>query len=162
MSFADLPKVNASLNALSAVFLVCGLVFIRRKNQAAHEKCMLGAVICSALFLICYLTYHFRMGTTYFREPAWFRPIYLTLLTTHTILAATIVPLIIITLTRALRRRFDRHRKIARWTWPMWMYVSVTGVVIYFLLYQIYPQHPTTSSPGASQVEKIIPPSGHE
>jgi len=156
MSFADLPKVNASLNALSAVFLVCGFVFIRRKNQAAHKKCMLAAVICSALFLICYLTYHARAGTTYFREPAWFRPIYLTLLTTHTILAVAIVPLIIITLTRGLRRRFDRHRKIARWTWPMWMYVSVTGVVIYFLLYQIFPQQPPTPRrPIASQVENM-------
>ena len=144
MKFSDLPAVNASLNGLSAVFLLCGYIYIRRKNQKAHEKCMLGAVICSVLFLACYLTYHFKVGKlTRFTEPAWFRPIYIALLISHTILAATIVPLIIITLSRALRGRFDRHRKIARWTWPMWMYVSVTGVIIYLLLYQIYPQQPT-------------------
>jgi uncharacterized membrane protein YozB (DUF420 family) len=141
MSFSDLPAVNASLNGLSAVFLVFGYIFIRRKNQLAHKKCMLAAVTCSALFLICYLTYHIKVGKlTRFTEPAWFRPIYLTLLITHTILAATIVPLIIITLVKALQQRFDKHRKIARWTWPMWMYVSVTGVIIYLLLYQIFPQ----------------------
>jgi len=140
MSLADLPAVNASLNGLSAVFLAAGFYFIRQKNVPAHKKCMLSAVSCSVLFLICYLTYHLQMGTTRFLKPPWFRPIYLTLLTTHTILAAAIVPLIIITLTRALRERFDKHKKIARWTWPMWMYVSVTGVIIYLLLYQIFPQ----------------------
>jgi uncharacterized membrane protein YozB (DUF420 family) len=140
MSLSDLPAVNASLNGLSAVFLMAGFYFIRRKNVPAHHKCMLAAVTCSVLFLICYLTYHLQMGTTRFLKPAWFRPIYLTLLTTHTILAATIVPLIIITLNRALRQRFDKHRKIARWTWPLWMYVSVTGVIIYWLLYHRFPQ----------------------
>jgi putative membrane protein len=140
MSLADLPAVNASLNGLSAVFLAAGFHFIRRRNVSAHHKCMLSAVSCSVLFLICYLTYHLQMGTTRFLKPPWFRPIYLTLLTTHTILAVAIVPLIIITLIRALRERFDKHKKIARWTWPMWMYVSVTGVIIYLLLYQIFPQ----------------------
>jgi putative membrane protein len=93
------------------------------------------------LFLISYITYHSRAGTTRFLHPAWFRPIYLTLLTSHMILAVAIVPLVIITLSRALRERFDKHKLIARWTWPIWIYVSVTGVIVYLLLYQIYPQH---------------------
>lgn len=141
MSANDLPACNAFFNGMAAVFLTAGFIFIRRKNRAAHRKCMLGAVCCSGLFLIGYLTYHFGFhGLTKFQDPAWFRPIYLTLLFTHTVLAAVIVPLILITLTRALRERFDTHRKIARWTWPLWMYVSITGVVIYLLLYQIFPQ----------------------
>jgi uncharacterized membrane protein YozB (DUF420 family) len=140
VSYSDLPAVNASLNALSAVFLMAGFVFIRRRNQAAHKRCMVAAVITSSVFLTCYLIYHFHAGRTVFKQPAWFRPIYLTLLLTHTVLAVTIVPMIIVTLVRALRERFDAHRRIARWTWPLWTYVSVTGVVIYFLLYQIFPQ----------------------
>jgi len=143
----DLPAVNGSLNGLSAVFLGFGYFFIRRKNVNAHRNCMIAAFVTSILFLACYLTYHYYMQrvlhhpTTHFTNPAWFRPIYLTILITHTILAMVIVPLILITLSRALRERFDKHRKIARWTWPLWMYVSVTGVLIYFLLYQIFPQH---------------------
>lgn len=140
MSFSDLPAVNATLNGLSAIFLTAGFIFIRRKNQTAHRNCMVTAVILSVLFLACYLTYHFKAGRTVFKDPEWFRPIYLTLLLTHTVLAVTIVPMIIITLSRALRERFDAHKKIARWTWPLWMYVSVTGVIIYLLLYQIFPQ----------------------
>jgi putative membrane protein len=143
----DLPVVNGSLNALSTIFLSFGYYFIRRKNVKAHRNCMISAFVTSTLFLICYLTYHIYLayvlhrGPTKFTDPAWFRPIYLTILLTHTTLAVTIVPMILITLSRALRERFDRHKAIARWTWPLWMYVSVTGVVIYFLLYQIYPQH---------------------
>ena len=141
MSYNDLPACNAFFNGMAAVFLTAGFIFIRRKNRAAHQKCMIAAVCSSALFLIGYLTYHFGFhGLTKFQNPAWFRPIYLTLLLTHTVLAVTIVPLILITLSRALRERFDAHRKIARWTWPLWMYVSVTGVVIYWLLYIKYPQ----------------------
>jgi uncharacterized membrane protein YozB (DUF420 family) len=101
---------------------------------------MIGAVISSALFLTCYLIYHYNAGRTVFRDPAWFRPIYLTILITHTILAVVIVPMVLTTLYRAARRQFDRHKKIARWTWPIWMYVSITGVIIYFLLYHIFPQ----------------------
>ena len=147
MSPADLPPVNASLNALSAVFLSWGLYFIRRRRQEAHRNCMIAAFVTSALFLVCYLTYHtylayLHRGPTVFRDPAWFRPIYLTILLSHTSLAIVIVPLAIITLSRALRHRFDAHKRIARWTWPLWMYVSVTGVVIYLLLYQIFPQGP--------------------
>ena len=141
MTFSDLPAVNAGLNGASAVLLISGFIFIRRKQQKSHAKCMIGAVICSILFLISYITYHAQAGTTYFRNPPWFRPIYLTLLTTHMILAVAIVPMVIITLSRALRERFDRHKKIARWTWPIWMYVSITGVIVYLLLYKIYPQH---------------------
>ena len=141
MSLHDLPAVNASFNGLAAIFLTAGFLFIRQKNHRAHRTCMIAALSSSVLFLIGYLTYHFTVhGVTKFRDPAWFRPVYLTLLLTHTVLAVVIVPLIFITLIRALRERFDAHRKIARWTLPIWMYVSVTGVAIYLLLYQIYPQ----------------------
>jgi putative membrane protein len=136
-----LPAVNATLNGLSAIFLGAGYVCIKNKNIPAHRNCMISAFITSALFLACYLTYHiFFHHVTIFRNPAWFRPIYITLLTTHTILAVVIVPMIFITLSRAFKERFDQHKKIARWTWPLWMYVSVTGVLVYWLLYQKFPQ----------------------
>lgn len=141
MTFSDLPALNAALNGLSAVFLTAGFIYIASGNREAHSRCMKAAVVTSLLFLTSYLTYHLTMKTvTKFVDPPWFRPIYLTILLSHTILAATIVPMIIITFTRALRERFDAHKKIARWTWPLWMYVSITGVVIYLLLYQIFPQ----------------------
>jgi uncharacterized membrane protein YozB (DUF420 family) len=146
MSVHDLPAVNASLNGLSAIFLTAGYIFIRRKNKIAHRNCMMAAFVTSIFFLACYLTYHgylavvLHQGPTRFLEPKWFRPIYLVILGTHTVLAGVIVPLILITLWRAKRERFDAHKKIARWTWPLWMYVSVTGVVVYLLLYRIFPQ----------------------
>ena len=140
MTVYDLPAVNASLNSLSAVFLLAGYVCIRRKNKIAHRNWMAAALVTSTLFLICYLVYHYHAGRTTFRNPAWFRPIYLTLLLTHTLLAVTIVPMILVTASRAMKERFELHRKIARWTWPLWMYVSVTGVLIYFLLYHLFPQ----------------------
>lgn len=140
MSLSDLPPVNASLNALAAILLSAGFYFIRTGNKKAHRNCMLAAFMTSALFLISYLVYHFNAGRTVFKEPAWFRTIYLTLLATHTLLAVVILPLIVATLYLALKQRFDSHKKLARWTWPIWMYVSVTGVIIYFLLYQIFPQ----------------------
>lgn len=141
MTAHDLPAVNATLNGLSAVFLGAGYVFIKKKNIRAHRNCMISAFATSALFLACYLTYHiFIHHVTVFKDPAWFRPIYLAILGTHTILAVVIVPLIFITLGHALRERFDRHKRIARWTWPLWMYVSVTGVVVYVILYQVFPQ----------------------
>jgi uncharacterized membrane protein YozB (DUF420 family) len=146
MSPADLPIVNACLNGLSAVFLSAGYYFIRRKEVNAHRNCMIAAFLTSTMFLICYLTYHgylayyLHRGPTVFKDPAWFRPIYLTILLTHTLLAIVIVPMVLITLNRALKARFELHRKIAKWTWPLWMYVSVTGVVIYLLLYQLFPQ----------------------
>ena len=141
MTYSDLPAVNASLNALSAVFLLFGYRFIRRKNVPSHRLCMVAAVVTSTLFLVCYVTYHAKVGGTVFKDPHWFRWIYFPLLISHVVLAITIVPMVIITLSRALRQRFDKHKQIARWTWPLWMYVSVTGVVIYFLLYHIFPQH---------------------
>jgi putative membrane protein len=141
MTIHDLPAVNALLNGLSAVFLTAGYIFIRRKNQTAHRNCMMAAFCTSIVFLSCYLTYHLNVQTiTHFRNPAWFRPIYRVILLTHTLLAVVIVPLILVTLNRARRQNFEAHKKIARWTWPLWMYVSVTGVVVYLLLYQIFPQ----------------------
>jgi putative membrane protein len=139
--FSRLPALNATLNGITAVLLVFALIFILNKKIAAHRACMLSAVTCSVLFLISYITYHAKAGTTHFTEPPWFRRWYIALLISHTILAAVIVPLVIVTLSRALRARFDAHKKIARWTWPIWMYVSVTGVLIYYLLYIKFPQH---------------------
>ncbi len=142
MSITDLPAINAFLNALSAVLLTAGYVCIRRGNKSAHRNCMVSAFATSTIFLICYLTYHFTVkAVTRFNEPEWFRPIYLIILISHLLLAVAIVPLVLITLNRALKKRFELHKRIARWTWPIWMYVSVTGVVIYLLLYQIFPQH---------------------
>jgi len=140
MTVHDLPAVNATLNGLSAILLATGFVCIKRKKVAAHRACMIAAFSTSVLFLICYLTYHFLGGFTKFQNPAWFRGYYLTLLATHTILAVVIVPLILVTLHRAWKERFELHKKIARWTWPLWMYVSVTGVAVYLILYQIFPQ----------------------
>ena len=141
MTILDLPVINAGLNGLSAVFLAAGYYFIRRENKLAHRNSMIAAFVTSTIFLGCYLTYHgylayvLHRGPTRFLEPAWFRPIYLAILFTHTVLAVVIVPMVFITLSRAAKQRFELHKKIARWTWPLWMYVSVTGVLIYFLLY---------------------------
>jgi len=146
MTIFDLPAVNATLNGLSAVFLAAGYVSIKRGNKTAHRNCMVSAFVTSVIFLPCYLTYHsylaieLHRGPTHFLHPAWFRPIYLTILGTHTTLAILIVPLILRTLWLAKNERFEAHKRIARWTWPLWMYVSVTGVIVYFLLYQIFPQ----------------------
>ena len=146
MSMSDLPAVNASLNTLSAVFLALGFVFIKRGQKIAHRNCMIAAFTTSVIFLACYLTYHtylavvLHQGPTRFLDPAWFRPIYLIILLTHTVLAVIIVPLILMTLWRAKNQNFEAHKKIARWTWPLWMYVSVTGVVVYWLLYIKFPQ----------------------
>lgn len=146
MAFSDLPVVNAILNGLTAILLTAGYYFIRQRNKIAHRNCMVSAFIASVLFLICYITYHsyvaavLHKGPTVFKDPPWFRTIYLTILLTHTALAAVIVPMVLITLNRAVQQRFELHKKIARWTWPLWMYVSVTGVVIYFLLYIKFPQ----------------------
>lgn len=141
MTLKDLPALNACLNTLTTILLVAGFIHIKRGRKDAHRRCMIAALGTSVLFLIGYLTYHFTVqGVTRFVEPAWFRPIYLGILLTHTVLAVVIVPLVLITVNHALRERFDRHRRIARWTWPLWLYVSVTGVLIYLLLYQIFPQ----------------------
>jgi uncharacterized membrane protein YozB (DUF420 family) len=146
MTIHNLPAVNATLNGLSTVFLALGFFFIKRGNKTAHRNCMISAFVTSIVFLTCYLVYHgylaivLHQGPTRFLNPPWFRPVYLTILGTHTLFAVVIVPMILMTLWRAKKERFERHKKIARWTWPLWLYVSVTGVVVYLLLYQIFPQ----------------------
>ena len=130
--------LNASLNGTSAVLLTCGYVAIRNGKMKAHKAFMVSAFCVSAAFLVSYLIYHYRVGHVLFHGQGWIRPVYFTLLTSHTILAAVIVPLILVTLRRAWIEKFDKHRIIARWTLPLWLYVSVTGVIVYLLLYQIY------------------------
>ena len=139
VALEDLPALNAGLNTLSALFLLTGFLCIRRHRIAAHRACMLSALGTSTLFLISYLTYHFQVGTTRFTATGWIRPLYFTILATHTVLAVVIVPLVLLTLRRALRREFPRHARLARWTLPLWFYDSVTGVVIYVLLYRVAP-----------------------
>lgn len=139
ISISDLPAVNATLNATSAVFLVLGYAFIRRKRVHAHLACMALAVTVSALFLISYLIYHYHAGATRFTGQGWVRTVYFGILISHTILASAVAVLLVpVTLYRALRKRFDRHKAIARWTLPIWLYVSLTGVIIYFMLYHWY------------------------
>lgn len=130
-----LPAVNAALNAAAAVLLIVGYLLIRAKRVGAHRACMLGALAASTLFLVGYFTAHAYLGSTPFQGQGWIRTVYIAILLTHTVLAALIVPLAGITLVFAMRERFERHRAIARWTLPLWLYVSVTGVVIYFMLY---------------------------
>jgi uncharacterized membrane protein YozB (DUF420 family) len=135
------PPLNATLNAASGILILIGFALIRRKQVALHRACMVSAVICSSLFLISYVTYHvgYGAGVTLFAGTGWVRTLYLVILVSHTILAVTVVPFVIVTLTRALRGQFLRHRSIARITFPMWLYVSVTGVIVYFMLYHLYP-----------------------
>ena len=137
--FAVLPHLNATLNASSFVLLSSGYYFIRRKRVRAHRNCQLAALTASVLFLISYIVYHAYHGTTRFAGQGIARPIYFTILTTHTILAVVIVPFVIITVLRAKRGDFQRHKGIARWTLPMWLYVSITGVLVYLMLYHLYP-----------------------
>ena len=139
LQIADFPTIDAILNATSAILLTLGYVFIRRKNVGAHKLCMISAVVTSTLFLVFYLTYHYYHGTTRFTGQGVARPVYFAILISHTVLAAAIVPLVLTTLYRALRERFELHRRIARWTLPLWLYVSVTGVVVYWMLYHLYP-----------------------
>jgi uncharacterized membrane protein YozB (DUF420 family) len=139
--YSILPHLNATLNASSFVLLSSGYYFIRRGRVLAHRRCQLSALTASIVFLVSYIIYHAHHGTTRFAGQGIARPIYFTILTTHTILAAVIVPLVIITVRRALRDDFLRHRAIARWTLPMWMYVSITGVIVYLMLYHLYPSH---------------------
>ena len=133
--YAIYPVIDAVLNGTSAVLLLIGRAYIKRGRMAAHRAVMITALVSSALFLTSYLYYHAHVGSVRFQGQGWSRPVYFTILISHTILAAAIVPLVIITLTRALRENFDRHRAIARWTYPLWMYVSITGVIVYFMLY---------------------------
>jgi len=138
LSVASLPHLNALLNATSAVFLVVGWVFIRRGHAGAHKRCMIAALICSAVFLTSYVIYHANAGSRPFPGVGFVRVTYFAILITHVVLAAAILPLALVTATRGLRSQFDRHVRIARWTLPLWLYVSVTGVIIYLMLYQLY------------------------
>jgi putative membrane protein len=130
--------LNASLNGVSAVLLACGYAAIRSGKIAVHKAFMISAFAVSSVFLVSYLVYHYRVGHVAFQGQGWIRPVYFVLLTTHTTLAVVIVPMILVTLRRAWLERFDRHRVIARWTLPLWFYVSVTGVIVYLMVYQIY------------------------
>jgi len=138
LSLADLPALNATLNATSAVFLTAGYLFIRQGRQTAHKRCMLSALTASAVFLTSYVIYHANTGSRPFSGVGTVRYVYFTILITHVVLAAAILPLALVTATRGLRAQYDRHVRIARWTLPIWLYVSVTGVVIYLMLYQMY------------------------
>jgi uncharacterized membrane protein YozB (DUF420 family) len=138
VSVTDLPALNATLNAIAAVLLVVGYRLIRRGRRQAHRRAMLAAFGTSTLFLVSYVVYHANAGSRPFPGQGPIRIVYFAILVTHVILAAAIVPLVLITLVHGLRERFDRHRRIARWTLPLWLYVSVTGVLVYLMLYQMY------------------------
>ena len=136
---SQLPALNAALNSLSAVFLLTGFFFIKSRHRDAHRNCMLAAFTSSSLFLISYLIYHYQVGSVPFKGQGGIRTVYFTILISHTILAVTVVPLALITLVRALKGKFIAHRRIARWTFPIWLYVSVTGVIVYWMLYWLVP-----------------------
>ena len=153
---SSLPQVNASLNAASAVFLLIGYRFIRGGKILPHKICMLAAFVCSSVFLASYIYFHYQAGVIHFQGQGWIRPVYFSILITHTILAGVIVPLVLATLYRALTNQFDRHRRIARWTFPLWLYVSITGVVIYWLLYRVYAAPAIHAAAAAAVWESFI------
>ena len=136
MSVHDLPAVNATLNAVSALLLMTGYVLIRARRPDPHRRCMIAAFVSSALFLTSYLIYHAQVGSVRFTRDGLVRPLYFSILVTHVVLAAAVLPLALVTLSRGLKARYRQHRAIARWTLPIWLYVSVTGVLVYVLLYQ--------------------------
>ncbi|MBI3048189.1 MAG: DUF420 domain-containing protein [Acidobacteria bacterium] len=138
MEISDLPALNATLNGTAGAFLAAGYVLIRRGRIGPHKRCMLAALATSALFLISYLVYHANAGSRPFPGQGAIRLVYFGLLFTHVVLAAVILPLALTTAARGLRAQYDRHVRIARWTWPLWIYVSITGVVIYLMLYRLY------------------------
>jgi uncharacterized membrane protein YozB (DUF420 family) len=133
----SLPALNATLNSLSALCLCCGYLAIRRGRRDLHARLMIGALVASGLFLVSYLTYHYAHGATSYPRHDWTRPVYFAILLSHTILAVVNVPLVVMTVVRAARKRFDAHRRIARWALPVWLYVSVTGVAVYLMLYRL-------------------------
>jgi putative membrane protein len=137
LDFHDLPVLNATLNAIAAVFLIAGYASIRARRVAAHRAAMLAAFAASVLFLISYVVYHYHAGSRPFTGQGAIRFVYFVILITHVVLAAAVVPLALVTLSRALSARYDRHRRIARWTLPVWLYVSVTGVLVYLMLYRM-------------------------
>jgi uncharacterized membrane protein YozB (DUF420 family) len=136
MSVTDLPAVNATLNAISGILLLIAYAHIRARRIQQHRRFMIAAFATSSLFLVCYLVYHAQVGSVPFTRQGFVRPLYFTILITHVTLAATVVPLALVTLSRGLKAQYPQHRRIARWTFPVWMYVSVTGVLVYVLLYQ--------------------------
>ena len=138
MQISDLPAINATLNAMAAIFLTTGYVLIRRGRRELHKRCMLAALTTSALFLVCYIVYHANTGSRPFPGQGVIRVVYFAILITHVVLAAAILPLALTTAARGLTAQYDRHVRIARWTLPVWLYVSVTGVVIYLMLYHLY------------------------
>jgi len=138
LTISDLPALNATLNGIAAILLVTGYLFIKQGRRRQHQWCMLGALTTSALFLVSYVTYHLHAGSRPFPGQGPIRVVYFAILITHVLLAAAIVPLALLTAVRGLRSEFDKHVRIARWTFPVWVYVSVTGVVIYLMLYEIY------------------------
>ena len=139
MTTAQLPALNAMLNSAATVLLIAGFVAIKKKRIGIHKKCMLAAFAVSVLFLTSYIVYHALHGSRRFAEPGPIRWVYYVVLFTHVVLAAAVTPMVLVTLVRALRGRIDQHKRLARWTWPIWMYVSVTGVVVYMMLYQWFP-----------------------
>jgi len=136
MSIHDLPAVNATLNGISGVLLIVGYLLMRARRIDLHRRVMLAAFVTSSVFLVCYLIYHAQVGSVRFTRQGYVRPLYFTILITHVTLAAATLPLAIVTLSRGLKARYSKHRAIARWTLPIWLYVSVTGVLVYVLLYQ--------------------------
>jgi putative membrane protein len=138
MQVTDLPALNASLNAVAALFLVAGYAFIKAGRRQAHKRCMLTALTVSALFLVSYVTYHYNAGSRPFPGQGVVRVVYFAILIPHVLLAAAVLPLALWTTARGLRAEYDRHVKVARWTLPLWLYVSVTGVIVYLMLYQLY------------------------
>ena len=142
MSISDLPALNASLNAISTVFISGGWYAIRRNYWRQHIACMIAALLTSIAFLVSYLTYHAHAGSVRFTAQGIVRPIYFTILLTHVLLAFVILPLVIVTVVPVFRRRWDKHRRLGRWTMPIWLYVSVTGVIVYLMLYRWFPPAP--------------------
>ena len=137
MAVTDLPALNATLNTISTVLLITGWVFIHRGERQKHKACMIAALITSGLFLTSYVIYHAQVGSVPFRGTGWIRTVYFSVLIPHVILAAAVVPPILITVSRGLSAKYDQHRRIAKWTLPIWLYVSVTGVIVYLMLYQM-------------------------
>lgn len=137
ISVQDLPSINATLNGTAALLLIWGYVLIRRRKVNTHRRVMMAAFATSSVFLICYLIYHFQVGSVRFLKTGAIRTVYFIILGTHTVLAAAVPPLAVVTLNRGLKARFEKHQKIARWTLPIWLYVSVTGVVVYLMLYRM-------------------------
>lgn len=138
VDYSLFPPIDATLNATTAILLAIGHSFIKRGAMAKHRATMIAAFSVSSVFLACYLYYHLHVGSVRFQGTGWVRPLYFSILISHTVLAAVVVPMILITLTLGLTNKFDRHRRLARWTYPIWMYVSVTGVIVYLMLYKLF------------------------